>query len=131
MQPRIVFPMPQHSPWIAIVDDDASVLKALARLLRARALRAKTYNSAQDFLVNLSEELPKCLIVDLQMPKMSGLDLLQHLTRERVQIPSIVITARDDHGLRESCKSAGAIAFLLKPIEYAALFSAIDDTLRS
>ena len=113
------------------MDDDASVLKALARLLRARELRVKTFNSAQDFLANLGEGLPECLIVDLQMPKMSGLDLLQRLTREGTQIPSIVITARDDYGLRERCKSAGAIAFLLKPIQYAALFSAIDDALRS
>jgi FixJ family two-component response regulator len=131
MQPRIVISMPQYSPSIAIVDDDAFVLKALARLLRARALRAKTYNSAQDFLVNLGEGPPECLIVDLQMPKMSGLDLLQRLTREGIQIPSIVITARNDHGQRERCKSAGATAFLLKPIQYAALFSAIDDALRS
>jgi FixJ family two-component response regulator len=123
--------MAHYSPWITIVDDDTSVRKALARLLRARELRVKTFNSAQDFLANLGEGLPECLIVDLQMPKMSGLDLLQRLTREGTQIPSIVITARDDYGLRERCKSAGAIAFLLKPIQNAALYSAIDDALRS
>jgi CheY-like chemotaxis protein len=62
--------MAQASPWIAIVDDDPSVLKGLARLLRARAFEVKTYTSARDFLAALPEGLPECLIVDLQMPEM-------------------------------------------------------------
>jgi FixJ family two-component response regulator len=80
-------------PWIAIVDDDPSVLKALARLLRSRAYEAKTFTSARDFLAALPDGLPECLIVDLQMPEMSGLELQRHLTRDDVQIPTIIITA--------------------------------------
>ena len=96
--------MAEASPWIAIVDDDPSVLKALTRLLRTRALHARTYGSAQEFLAALPDGLPECLIVDLQMPEMSGVELLQHLTRNDIQIPTIVITAHGDVGVRERCE---------------------------
>ncbi|MGZ5148209.1 MAG: response regulator transcription factor [Burkholderiales bacterium] len=119
--------MAEASRWIAIVDDDPSVLKALTRLLRARAFHAKTFGSAQEFLAALPEGLPECLIVDLQMPGMSGLELLQHLTRKGIQIPTIIITAHDDFGVRQRCESAGAIAFLSKPLQDTSLFAAIDD----
>ena len=74
------------------MDDDPSVLKALARLLRARAFEARTYGSAREFLSALHEGLPECLIVDLQMPDMTGLELQRHLTRSGLRIPTIVIT---------------------------------------
>ena len=118
--------MAEASRWIAIVDDDPSVLKALARLLRARAFHARTFGSAQEFLAALPDGLPECLIVDLQMPEMSGLELQQHLTRRDVQIPTIVITAHGDVAARERCESAGAIAFLSKPLQDTSLFAAIE-----
>lgn len=118
--------MAESSPWIAIVDDDPSVLKALTRLLRTRALHVRTYRSAQEFLAALAGGLPECLIVDLQMPEMSGLELLQHLTRLNNQIPTIVITAHSDVGVRERCEAAGAVAFLLKPLQDTALFAAME-----
>ena len=117
--------MGEASSWIAIVDDDPSVLKALSRLLRTRTFQAKTYGSAKDFLAALADGLPQCLILDLQMPEMTGLELLQHLTREGIRIPSIVITAHGDAGVRERCESAGAVAFLLKPLQDVSLFAAI------
>jgi FixJ family two-component response regulator len=119
--------MAEASSWIAIVDDDASVLKALTRLLRVRALHAKTFGSAQAFLAALPDGLPDCLILDLQMPEMSGLELMQHLTRKGIRIPTIVITAHGDIGMRKRCESAGAIAFLSKPVQDTSLFAAIDD----
>jgi FixJ family two-component response regulator len=67
------------SPWIAIVDDDPSVLKALTRLLRTRSFQAKTNASAQAFLPALSEGPPECLILNLQMPEMNGLERHRHL----------------------------------------------------
>lgn len=118
--------MAETSSWIAIVDDDPSVLKALARLLRARALEVKTYTSARDFLAALPDGLPQCLIVDLQMPEMTGLELQHYLTRKRVRIPTIIITAHDEAGVRERCKSAGAAAFLSKPLQDTLLLAAID-----
>jgi FixJ family two-component response regulator len=112
--------------WIAIVDDDPSVLKALKRSLRVRALQSKTFGSAQEFLAALPDGLPKCLIVDLQMPGMSGLELLVHMTRRDINVPTIIMTAHDDMGVRQRCKAAGAIAFFAKPLANASLFMAVD-----
>jgi FixJ family two-component response regulator len=111
---------------IAIVDDDPSVLKALARLLGTRSFATKTYMSAPQFLASLPEELPDCLIADLQMPEMTGLELQLNLARRGVQIPTIIITAHDEAGMREHCKSAGAIAYLAKPVSDTSLFAAIE-----
>jgi CheY-like chemotaxis protein len=96
-----VFIMPETSPWIAIVDDDTSVLKALQRTLRVRALQSKTFESAREFLASLPDGLPECLIVDLQMPEMTGLELHHQLTRSGIHIPTIIITAHSDIRLRE------------------------------
>ena len=102
--------MAEPSRWIAIVDDDPAVLKGLVRLLRGRALHPKTYGSAQEFLAALPDGPPECLIVDLQMPEMTGLELQQHLARIGIRIPTIIITAHGDIELRKRCESAGAIA---------------------
>ncbi|MGB6662864.1 MAG: response regulator [Xanthobacteraceae bacterium] len=113
-------------PSIAIVDDDPSVLKALARLLGTRSFRVRTYLSGSQFIASLSEGMPDCLIVDLQMPEMTGLELQQNLNLSNIRIPTIVITAHDEMGMRGRCKSAGAIAYLSKPVNDASLFAAIE-----
>jgi FixJ family two-component response regulator len=118
--------MAKNSPSIAIVDDDPSVLKALARLLGTRSFATKTYISAPQFLASLPEGLPDYLIADLQMPEMTGLELQLDLARRGVQIPTIIITAHDEAGMRKRCKSAGAIAYLSKPVHDALLFAAIN-----
>jgi len=114
------------SPWIAIVDDDPSVLKALRRLLHTREFRVRTYGSARAFLTALPDELPACLILDLQMPEMSGLELHQHLTKSGFEIPTIIITAHDDSDVRRRCEAAGTAAYLLKPLQDTSFFAAID-----
>src|SRR5262245_6902929 len=113
-------------PWIAVVDDDPSVLKALRRLLRTRAFHPKTFASAREFLTALACGLPECLIVDLQMPEMSGLELHQHLTKSGFAIPTIIITAHDDGDVRQRCETAGTAAYLLKPLQDTTFFAAID-----
>jgi FixJ family two-component response regulator len=118
--------MADASPKIAIVDDDASVLKALTRLLRAHAFRTQAYASARDFLADLPDAAPDCLILDLQMPEMSGIELLQFLTGKGMTIPTIIITAQGDAAIRQRCDSMGAIAFLTKPLQDSALFAALD-----
>jgi len=123
--------MAETTGWIAVVDDDPSVLKALRRLLRGRAMQTKTYKSAQEFLTALPEGLPDCLILDLQMPEMTGLELLEHLKRRGIQIPTIVITAYGDSGVRERCESAGALAFIAKPFWKSSLYAAIDEAIRN
>jgi FixJ family two-component response regulator len=111
---------------IAIVDDDASVRKALARLLSASSFDIETYGSARDFLASLKTSKPDCLVVDLHMPELTGFDLQRQLARSGVQIPTIVITAYNEPGLRERCQSAGAAAFLLKPLDGSTLIGVIN-----
>ena len=105
------------------MDDDPAVLKALRRLLRSHAFRARTYGSGQEFLAALPAGLPDCLIVDLQMPEMNGLELQQHLASNGIKIPTILITAHADVALRDQ---AGLVASLRKPLQEKALFDAID-----
>jgi FixJ family two-component response regulator len=123
--------MAKKSPSIAIVDDDPSVLKALARLLGARSFTSMTYQSGPQFLASLPQALPDCLIADLQMPEMTGLELQQDLIRRGIRIPTIIITAHDEPGMRDRCKSLGAIAYLSKPVQDVSLFAAIDAAARS
>jgi FixJ family two-component response regulator len=111
---------------IAIVDDDPSMLSSLARLLRVRAIPARMYSSAQEFLASLPDGLPDRLIADLQMPEMTGLELHEYLTRSGIQIPTIIITANPDVTIRERCEAAGVIAFLSKPLRTASLYTAIE-----
>jgi FixJ family two-component response regulator len=118
--------MAKNPRSIAIVDDDPSVLKALARLLATRSFATRTYVSAPQFLAALPDALPDCLIADLQMPEMTGLELQLALARRGVKIPTIIITAHDEAGMRERCRSAGAIAYLAKPVNDTSLFAAID-----
>jgi FixJ family two-component response regulator len=110
---------------IAIVDDDASVRKALMRLLQASSYRVETFGSASEFLASLNQRTPDCLIVDLQMPSMNGLELQISLTRAGIVIPTIVITAHDEPGSRERCSAAGAAAYLLKPVRKKELIATI------
>ena len=120
---------PTTSPSIAIVDDDPSVLKALARLLSTRSFIATTYLSGPEFLAALPEALPDCLIADLQMPEMTGLELLQNLICSGIRMPTIIITAHDAAGMCDRSKSIGAIAYLSKPVQDASLWAAIDAAL--
>ena len=118
--------MAETSPWIAIVDDDPAVLRALSRLLRSRAFRVKTYGSGQEFLAALPSGLPECLIVDFQMPEMTGLELQQHLTCNGITVPAILITAQGDAAILSQPARDTFVARLRKPLHDEALFSAIN-----
>jgi FixJ family two-component response regulator len=118
--------MADSARWIAIVDDDPSVLRALGRSLRVHVHQTKAYASAQEFLDSLPGGLPACLILDIQMPVMTGLELHLHLTGKGVHIPTIIITSHADPIVRERLHSAGVVAFLTKPLQNASLFAAID-----
>jgi FixJ family two-component response regulator len=111
---------------VAIVDDDPAVLKGLRRLLQTRMTGVDTYESADLFLAALQRGRPDCLIVDLQMPGMTGIELAHRLVTMGIHIPTIVITAFDGPGTRERCNAAGAVAFLSKPLADDVLFAAIE-----
>ena len=112
-------------PYVAIVDDEEPVRKALKRLLRASGLEAETYASGRDFLVANAERSPDCVILDLHMPGMSGLQVLQELKAARSVLPAVVITAYDEPATREQCLAAGAAAYLRKPLDERLLLNAI------
>jgi FixJ family two-component response regulator len=110
---------------IAVIDDDESVRKALKRLLRAANLDADTFASGRDFLDSLAAQVPDCIVLDLHMPGMNGLDVQQQLARSGLQLPIVVITGHDEPLARTQCLSAGATAYLRKPLDDEALLDAI------
>jgi FixJ family two-component response regulator len=110
---------------VSIVDDDASVRRALRNLLRSEGFRAETFESADAFLRSGHREATGCLVLDLQMPGMSGIDLLKQLTASGPRIPVIVLTAHGGDQARERSLRAGAVAFIEKPFQSEALLGAI------
>ena len=114
---------------IAVVDDDAAIRKALRRLLSSADMNVTTFDSGQAFLDSLANQSPDCLILDLHMPGISGLELLQGLSRIDVVVPTIVITAYDERAME--CLAAGAQVYLRKPVDDRVLLSAIESAIRT
>lgn len=112
-------------PYIAIVDDEEPVRKALKRLLSASGLEAESYASGKDFLEASALRRPDCLVLDLHMPGMSGLQVLHELRAAHAALPTVVITAYDEPQTREQCLAAGAAAYLRKPLDERLLLNAI------
>src|SRR5262245_44684249 len=121
--------MAESSRRIAVVDDDASVLKALSRALHRRSFQAQAYRSAKEFLASLADGLPECLILDLQMPEMTGLELHHHLRDRGIKIPTIIITAHGESLIRERSEAAGVFTVLSKPLQNTILFAAIEEAM--
>lgn len=115
--------------YVAIVDDEEPVLKALKRLLLASGLEAEGFATGKAFLEASARRRPDCVLLDLHMKGMSGLDLLRELRAREPMIPAVVLTAHDDPGTREACLAAGARAYLCKPLDDRALLSAISASL--
>jgi len=113
------------SLFIAVVDDELSVRKALGRLLTASQMGVETFASGQEFLDSLSSRRPDCVVLDLHMPGLSGLDVQRELTRTAVIVPIVIVTAHDDAERRAECLAAGASAYLLKPLDERTLLDAI------
>ncbi len=117
--------MAEPAPFVAIVDDEEPIRKALKRLMRAANLEAEVYASGAAFLDSLATRRPDCLILDLHMPGMTGLHVLQQLQQSGVHLPTIVITAYDEPETRTHCLAAGATAYLRKPLEDRLLLGAV------
>lgn len=101
---------------VAVVDDDASVRRALARLLGAYFFTVRTYPSGLEFLESLESTAPDCLVLDLHMPTISGLEVLRRLSAGGFSFPVVILTAHDDVGVRSRCQLAGATTILAKPV---------------
>jgi len=118
-------------PCVAIVDDEEGIRKALSRLLRASGLEAESYANGQEFLDAAAEHRPDCVVLDLHMPGMSGLQVLRKLKAAGQRLSIVVITAHDEPETRERCIDAGACAYLRKPLEDRLLLNAISAAMRS
>lgn len=110
---------------VAVVDDEESIRKSLRRLLMAADLDALVYASGQEFLDAIRERQPDCLVLDLQMPGLTGLEVQRALTAAGVRFPTIIITAHDEPEARARCISAGVAAYLCKPLHDEMLLDAI------
>jgi FixJ family two-component response regulator len=118
-------------PLIAIVDDDAAIREAVESLLRSVGLRAAVFASAEDFWHAGPLQATACLIVDVRMPRMSGLELQQRLAMADCPMPIIFITAHSDEATRARALRAGAVAFLAKPFSDEVLLRAVHAALQS
>jgi len=118
-------------PCVAIVDDEEGIRKALSRLLRASGLEAESYANGQEFLDAAAEHRPDCVVLDLHMPGMSGLQVLRKLKAAGQRLSIVVITAHDEPETRERCIDAGACAYLRKPLEDRLLLNAISAAMRA
>jgi FixJ family two-component response regulator len=112
-------------PWISVVDDDESVREAIYDLMDCMGLRTEVFSSAEHFLNSGSLRDTTCLIVDVRMPGMSGLELQSNLNVAGFRIPIIFISAHDDGEAESRALGAGAIDFLKKPFSEDALLRAI------
>lgn len=109
--------MPQTPPVIAIVDDDASIRRALARLLRVMGWQAVTFASAEAFLQTGLQMPLDCLVLDVWLPAMSGVALMEHLVALGSTLPVIFITGREDVQMHLHAAQMGAVAYLRKPLD--------------
>jgi FixJ family two-component response regulator len=113
------------SRFVAIVDDDDLMRGALQGLLKSAGLQARTFESAEAFLQSGEQHHSACLIADIRMPGMSGLELQARLNDEQVNIPTIFITAHGDSRMRMQALRAGAVEFLAKPFDDEVLLDSV------
>jgi FixJ family two-component response regulator len=119
-----------HVPVISVVDDDASVRAATTRLLKSLGFTAHAFASANEFLQSPRLRDTSCLIADVQMPGMSGVQLQEYLIAQGHSTPIIFITAFPEDSIREQAMNAGAICFLSKPFDGARLIECVDRALK-
>ncbi len=117
--------MNESPPIVYVVDDEPAVSISLKRLLRTVGLEARTYASAQEFLRSDRPDAPGCLILDVRLPGLSGLDLQQELTAAKIDLPVIFVTGHGDIPMSVQAMKAGAVEFLTKPFREQDLLAAI------
>jgi FixJ family two-component response regulator len=117
-------------PLVALVDDEESVRRALARMLSASQFDVDVFATGQEFLDSLRTRLPDCVVLDYQMPGLTGRDVQRQLSLGQIRLPIIVVTAHDQPALREQCLADGAVAYLSKPLQRERLVGLINDAVR-
>jgi FixJ family two-component response regulator len=123
--------MNQNKINVAIVDDDQSFARALERLFRASGFGVHTYSSAEAFLASTTLPPPDCLVLDIQLGGMSGLELQRQLREVRDSAPIIFVTAHDEPAVREEANRGGCVAYFLKPVPRKSIIEAITKVVHS
>ena len=121
----------QKEKIVAVIEDDESYRVAVQRLLQSAGLPAQSFGSAEDFLNSGKQYETGCLITDIRMPGMSGLDLQSRLNADHCPIPTIFITAHGDEKMRLQAMRGGAVKFLMKPFDGETLLEAVRVALTS
>ena len=119
----------ESAPVIAIVDDDPSAREGLQALIESAGWRAETFASAQDFLDRPDAEAPSCLILDLQLPGLSGLDLQKRMAEVGLEIPIVFLTGHGNIPASVKAMKAGAVEFLTKPFDEEELLRAVQEAI--
>lgn len=119
----------ESDPLIAIVDDDPSAREGLHSLIRSAGWRAEMFGSAQEFLGRRGTEPPSCLVLDLQLPGLSGLDLQKRMAEVELEIPIVFLTGHGNIPASVQAMKAGAIEFLTKPVDEEDLLRAIREAI--
>jgi FixJ family two-component response regulator len=117
--------MIDSDPIVFIVDDDLSVRRTTERLIRSAGFKAQTFTSAREFLASPRPEGPACLVLDVRMPGLSGMELQRELTQSGIHIPIIFITGHGDIPMSVRAMKAGAVEFLTKPFRSRSLLDAV------
>ena len=117
--------MNEEIPFVCVVDDDSSMRESLRNLIRSAGLNVQTFGSAQEFLRTPRPDAPSCLVLDVQLPGLSGLELQQELAQMNVQIPIIFITGHGDIPMSVRAMKAGAVDFLTKPFRDQDMLDAV------
>ncbi|PQO25307.1 DNA-binding response regulator [Blastopirellula marina] len=117
--------MPYKNATVYVVDDDQSVRNAKARLLKSVGLRVEVFSSARGFLDHKRADVPGCLLLDVRMPGLSGLDLQQELSDSKVDLPIVFISSFGDIPMSVRAIKAGAVDFLPKPVDDQVLLNAV------
>ena len=121
--------MKETSPVVFVVDDEPLVCAALKRLIRSVGLEVQTFASAREFLRADRPDAPGCLVLDIRLPDMSGLDLQQKLTEAKIDLPIIFITGHGDIPMSVRAMKAGAVEFLTKPFKDQDLLDALQQAI--
>jgi FixJ family two-component response regulator len=121
--------MPQTTPIVFVVDDDVSVRESLESMIRFAGWRPETYASAHEFLARPAADVPSCLVLDVSLPDLNGLDLQKRVADHRTDMPIIFITGHGDIPMTVRAMKAGAVEFLPKPFPDDVLLSAIQNAI--
>ena len=122
--------MAEAKAIVFVVDDDLSVREALGSLIRSAGLKVETFASAQEFLARRRADMPSCLVLDVRLPGLSGLELQKRMAEVNIEIPIIFITGHGDVPTTVQAMKAGAVEFLTKPFRDEDLLEAIQQAIK-